>query len=255
MRTGLNVIAAGILAALSCLGVGSAAAQTGPCVGISSLPFTITSPGSYCLATDLSTPITKGAAITVAASDVLLDLRGFTLEGTAAMGATKAAGVRAADRSGVTVRNGAIRGFRVGVYLYQLAYPSPSSANVVEDLRVSRSGDTGILASGRGTIIRRNLVYDIGEPTGISSAAIVTGSDSVRVLDNDISRVNNLGGQSYGILFESGDYQLAADNRISDVGYGIWFLNFSGPSSKYRDNITLNVLVPYTRGIDIGNNN
>lgn len=254
MRTWLNVIAAGILAVLSCLDVGSAAAQTGPCIGISRLPFTITSPGSYCLTTDLSTPIIKGAAITIAASDVLLDLKGFKLEGTAAMGATKAAGIRAADRSGITVRNGTIRGFSVGVYLYLAAHPSPSSANVVEDLRVSRSGTDGIIASGRGTIIRRNLVYDIGEPTGLSSAAIITGSDYVRVLDNDISRVNNRGGQSYGISFESGDYQLAADNRISDVGYGIWFLDSSGPSSKYRGNITLNVLVPYTRGIDIGSN-
>lgn len=244
-------------AVLICLGAGSAAAQTGPCVGIYSLPFRITRPGSYCLTRNLSTPITTGAAITIAASNVLLDLKGCKLEGTAAMGVTTAAGIKAEDRSSVTIRNGTIRGFETGVHLYLAAYPSPSSANVVEDLRIERSRTWGIVANGTGTIIRRNLVYDLGDPTDINAidtTGISTGGDSARILDNDISRVNNLGGQSTGIQFEFGTHQLAAGNRISDAAFGVRFVAGTAATGKYRGNITLNVPQPYSGGIDLGTN-
>jgi len=243
-------------AILICMGAESAAAQTGPCVGISSLPYTISRPGSYCLTNNLSTPITRGAAIIIAASNVLLDLKGCKLEGTAAMGASTAAGIKAADRRSVTVRNGTIRGFALGVQLFQVASPSPGSANVVEDLRIERSYQCGITATGTGTVVRRNLVYDIGDPTAaaVDTTAISIGGDSVRVLDNDISRVNNLGGQSTGIQFDFGKYQLAAGNRISDAAIGIRFVAETALTGKYRGNITLNVQQPYSGGIDLGTN-
>jgi len=48
---------------------------------IRSVPYTITSPGLYCLAQNLSYSTTLSFAITVAASDVTLDLMGFCLTG------------------------------------------------------------------------------------------------------------------------------------------------------------------------------
>ena len=48
---------------------------------ITSVPYTINSPGLYCLAGNLDFSSTSGTAILVNASDVTLDLMGFSLTG------------------------------------------------------------------------------------------------------------------------------------------------------------------------------
>ena len=75
---------------------------------ISSLPYTISEPGSYYLTGNLQFSAATGNAITVSASDVTLDLMGFTLSSTAEVtgdGIQLAPGVR-----NVAVRNGQIAG-------------------------------------------------------------------------------------------------------------------------------------------------
>src|SRR5262245_61247758 len=62
---------------------------------ISSLPFSITEPGSYYLTGNLA----GRAGISITANDVVLDLKGFELKG---------AGIVAAGAK-ITVRNGAVR--------------------------------------------------------------------------------------------------------------------------------------------------
>src|SRR5262245_12000504 len=54
-------------------GVGRAQAETTHCTPITSLPTTITSPGVYCLTSDVSLSLLAGAAIDVAASNVVVD--------------------------------------------------------------------------------------------------------------------------------------------------------------------------------------
>jgi hypothetical protein len=51
--------------------------QIEPRTPISSVPFTITTPGSYYLTTNLYSP--SGNGITVSANDVTIDLNGFAL--------------------------------------------------------------------------------------------------------------------------------------------------------------------------------
>src|SRR6266851_1180042 len=56
-------------------------AQIEPRTPISSAPYSISSPGSYYLTSNLS--VTNGDAITITANQVTLDLNGFTLSSTA----------------------------------------------------------------------------------------------------------------------------------------------------------------------------
>lgn len=78
--------------------------QIEPRTPISSLPYTITQPGSYYLTTNLVGGATNG--ITVLASDVTIDLGGFTLDGNG----TGASGIAApAPQTNLVVRNGLVK--------------------------------------------------------------------------------------------------------------------------------------------------
>src|SRR5262245_53371403 len=70
---------------------------------ISSLPFTISAPGSYVVTSNLTS---AGAGITISANDVTVDLNGFNL--TAGPGGN---GVRVSGaRTNICVRNGSVSG-------------------------------------------------------------------------------------------------------------------------------------------------
>jgi hypothetical protein len=75
---------------------------------ISSAPFTISSPGSYYLTNNITAP-NGVTAITVNASNVTIDLNGFSLIG---QGSTAANGINVATtQTNLCVKNGAITGF------------------------------------------------------------------------------------------------------------------------------------------------
>ena len=78
---------------------------------ISSVPYTISSPGLYCLAGNLSYTPTTGAAITVNASDVTLDLMGFCLTGPGKAFANNLGITILTGASNVEIRNGSILNF------------------------------------------------------------------------------------------------------------------------------------------------
>ncbi|MFL6543118.1 MAG: right-handed parallel beta-helix repeat-containing protein [Chthoniobacterales bacterium] len=78
---------------------------------ISSLPFTISSAGSYYLTNNL-TATANGGGITVSANNVTIDLNGFALTGG---GGGSAAGINVpAPITGLSVRNGAVSGWTNG---------------------------------------------------------------------------------------------------------------------------------------------
>ena len=77
-------------------------------VPISSLPFTISQSGSYYLSGNLEFTATTGNAITISASNVTLDLMGFTLSSTA--GVTGEAIHLNGGLRNIAVKNGVIAG-------------------------------------------------------------------------------------------------------------------------------------------------
>jgi hypothetical protein len=93
-------------------------AETTNCTAITSVPYTISVPGIYCLTGNLETAMTEGHAITINVNNVVIDLNGRKLGGGAAGAGTSAYGIYASGRENITIKNGTIRGFKAGVYLF-----------------------------------------------------------------------------------------------------------------------------------------
>ncbi|HLQ23027.1 MAG TPA: right-handed parallel beta-helix repeat-containing protein [Gemmatimonadales bacterium] len=253
------------------------------CEPIYALPYVISQQGSYCLVRNLSTAITSGDAISIAASDVSLDLRGFKVGGGTAGPGSQAVGIHAVDRRNVTVANGNVRGFGQAVFLEDTS-PGLSAAGPYRVERILADGNTsiGIHVQGRSGLVRHNQVVETtgtGGGPGANSYGIRVEGPLARVLDNEVSGTASAGGTAYsaavsggrgavvdrnrisaapggasvGIFLSSTLDALVTGNRIIGTGTG---LSFSGSSSgRYRDNVTAGVATPYFGGTDAGHNN
>lgn len=240
------------------LGTVSAQAETIRCKAIDVVPTTISAPGVYCLKSNRNTNIATGYAITIDANNVVLDLNGFRLNGSASGNGALTTGIFALNRRNVTVKNGTVEGYYVGIAL--LGFPSLTEGYVVEDIRAVQNFGQGIEVQGRGATIRNNHVVSTGGSTAFgpnySGAGIVARGIGARVLNNDVITVIKLGtgsGATTGIAFPDIPTTdgLAVNNRITGTEVGI---EIQG-SGKFRDNLTSDVVTPFLGGTDAGNNN
>jgi hypothetical protein len=152
---------------------------------INTLPATLSSTGVYCLAKDVATAVTTGAAITVAANNVTLDCNGYKIGGIGAGPATEAIGILVdggaglGSRGNFLLRNCSVRGFHTGLWVRS----APSL--VVEDNRFEQSRSSAVqLVYPPGFVLRRNLITDTGGP-GVHHAVIASG-DGGDIVDNII---------------------------------------------------------------------
>lgn len=247
-------LAASLLALLALvLGSTPARAETVNCTPITSLPAVINTQGIYCFTGDLTTANNGGAAIEIQTNNVVVDLNGYKLGGLAVGTTTVTKGIHANARQNITIKNGTVRGFLVGVDL-------DGPAHVVEDIRADLNTVAGIsLSNCIGCVVRNNLVVTTGGSTvfvsgpNVDAQGISVNGDGVRVLNNDVSQVTKQGtGVARGILL-SGTGALVVNNRVTRADRGVEF--FGGSPGKYRDNLTLNVTTPFMGGTDAGNNN
>src|SRR5207244_1986247 len=107
---------------------------------IAAVPFTITTPGIYCVTQEITTNLATGNAIQIDASNVVLDLNGHKLGNLTAGPGTTATGIHAVDRKNITIKNGSVRGFEFGVLLED---SGNSSGHIVEDIRADVNTFTG----------------------------------------------------------------------------------------------------------------
>jgi hypothetical protein len=151
------------------------------CTGfIETLPATISTQGTWCLKHDVSTAITSGNAITIAANNVTLDCNDFKVGGLAAGDSSAANGVYAASRLNATVRHCGVRGFSQGIWL-------DGAGHLVEDNRLDNNLYIGIYIQGDNNRVQRNRVYDTGgAPGSEQSMGIFVSAD---VIDNTVSGV------------------------------------------------------------------
>jgi hypothetical protein len=110
------------------LNAAPARAKTTQCEAIKSLPVTINRKGVYCLTEDFETNLNSGAAIKITANNVTIDLNGYKIENHAA--GTTASGIYAFRKKNITIRNGTIRGFYVGIWL-----KDSSTGHRIENIR------------------------------------------------------------------------------------------------------------------------
>lgn len=247
-----------------------AGAETTQCTAITSLPYTISAPGTYCLTGDLTTSISSGTAITIAANSVTLDLNGHKLAGNAG-GATAAYGVYGEHRRYVVIKNGVIRGFAVAA-----ALAGDNVASVFQDLTTDRNWFGGLLVECTGCVVRHNVVVNTGGTTGFPSSngiGIYSWGTGNSILENEITSVAKTGsGIAYGIYVDSAN-TFVEGNRIAGAEVGVFtnattgnvlvsdnrFTNmptamqYTG-TGKYRDNLTAGVTALAIGGTDAGGN-
>jgi hypothetical protein len=258
----------------------SAAAPTW-CTAITSVPYSIDTAGVYCFTGNLNTSMTSGIVIAIQADNVVLDLNGWKLDGLGAGNATSTLGIWASERKNITIRNGTIRGFLVGISLTDNAPFTASESHLIEGIRADKNTYLGMEVKGRGNMVRDNRVVDTG---GSISNTIATGMElagiGVHVLNNAINSTTATGDEpgtgmwfgdvdgaviegnriddvrsaddvGRGIVIGSSTGVLTIGNRITNADYGIMYL---GSTGKYRDNMTSEVTTSYIGGFDSGNN-
>jgi len=185
-------------------------AQVEPRTPISSVPYTISAPGSYYLTTNVSS---VSNAITIAASGVTLDLSGFTIDSTAANSVIGGAAIFISGViSDISIYNGHIRGgvtnngsgsFSGPGFAYGIV--GGSCVNVlVSHVSVSACFHEGIYFGAANSVVEFCTVRTVGG-TGITASIVKScwandcgskGISGEQVSDSSGRQVGNPG---YGI--------------------------------------------------------
>jgi len=155
---------------------------------------------STVLDNDLSGCAANG--IVVGADNITLDLNGHTVTGTPASG--DKGGVVLVGRTGVTVRNGTVRSFDVGVVIEGGSANTVEAVNALENISfenagtVNRGGDGIAVLSSRNNRILRNNAVNNGPYSGIGIYTLVdsahpratSGVSSGNVVDGNVVEGN-----------------------------------------------------------------
>lgn len=271
-----------IALAMSVLLFGAAArAETINCTEITSVPYFINTPGIYCLKSSLSLASAGGTGIEIQSDDVVLDLNGYVLDNSAAGAGTSSWGIYASNRKNVTIRNGTIRGFYVGMFVGWIT--SDFTGNVIENLLVDRVTSYGMIVYGPGIVVRKNRVTRTGGSTfAPSPTGIYAGGTGAHVVDNEvIDTTESAGGLARGIALDSAPAAVVERNVISNAAfgpassYGVYVLNsssrsavvgnrianmrigisFLGGAGVYMDNTVGGATTPFSGGTAAGTTN
>jgi parallel beta-helix repeat protein len=150
--------------------------QVEPRTLIQSLPYTIATPGSFYLTTNLTASAGQNG-ISIEADDVTLDLSGFTLQG----GAQPGHGLLISDRQNILIRNGVIRQWSTGIEASSSMHLHLENLRLVSNLQDGASAGASALVASC-------------EATGNGGNGLVTGTDSL------VKQSRAIGNQGSGIL-------------------------------------------------------
>jgi parallel beta-helix repeat protein len=180
---------------------------------ISSVPFKITTAGSYVLSKDLSMTAADQNAITVEANDVTLDLMGFSLSGP---GKGAGCGIFMRARENVEVRNGTVANFG-GHGIFEAKYwteesPTSGYGHRVISVRALYNGGAGIDLEGYNHLVR-------------DCTALQNGVDGIYVGPSSMA-TGNVSNANANDGIGLGNGCLAYNNVASaNTWYGIWSWN------------------------------
>jgi hypothetical protein len=210
------------------MGASAVHAETNMCTTIGSLPYAITTPGAYCLQSNLSitNAFPSGTwSINISANDVILDCNEHSITGptpdSSGQTALNVNGIRVESNQRTTVRNCRINGFDKAIRLNQSL---AQTATIPSDVIIEDNKIAGSIIPIGGTPkgvnrIRRNTIHN-GPGAGIA-VAVVDGV--VEINDNFISHIGDVNVfQNWGTgleLFTSGTNAFAAahDNIIAEI--------------------------------------
>jgi hypothetical protein len=184
----------------------------------------ITQPGSYKLIghlkiTNSGTPVAPAFAFSVESSNVILDLNGFLISGPGAE-AGSGAGVYVSEYRNITVKNGAISGFQLGVAI-------TASSGVIENIQATNN-HFGIRVEGLVVTHCAASYNSVGMLLTSSTAvqSVVIGNSVAGIIMENSSVMGNTINSNKVGLAELWDnvpqINLAGSNVLSGNGYGTW---------------------------------
>jgi nitrous oxidase accessory protein NosD len=219
-----------LLAAMSSL-----FAISGYATVIESLPYTISSPGTYTLDGNLTYSGTA-TAISVAAPNVVIDLRGFTLTGPGPSSGFTNAIDFSNGATNCTVQNGTITGFDSGVSF------GSGSTDVVQNLHVLNTNYGVSLDTTSYSMIQNCFIV------GASTASIgisLNNDQGVTVKNNQIASFTD-GCDSYHVGASS-----FIANQLANCTVGLLMQT----GDKYQGNVTTACTIPFSGGTAVGTEN
>lgn len=210
-------------------------------VTISVVPFAITSPGRYCLGTDLYYQSISDTAIPITVDDVTVNLSGHSLVAPDDM-LTRAVGIGSTGHSRITIRNGNIRNFAKGVAV-------DGNGILIERLQVDGSTMVGIyLGTGSNGSIRDCIVtgtggspWTSGDPVALfnGSAMGIRSLAAYAVIErNTVSQTLPLyqSWRAYGIAAGGSSGIVHGNAVLQQQDRGIWTAYYLG-GNIYMDNV------------------
>jgi hypothetical protein len=222
----------------------AASAAHADCIAISTVPYSISQSGSYCVTADLSVALTDGEAIAILASNVDLDFQGHQIKNTITPSSSaRVAGVRLVSQSSldnVTVHNGSLHLFSFGITNYAPGYNVQASNLTVDQMTITSSRFRAISLDAANLRITKNTISSvIGSNQGAvgidlwccGSVANLTASNRAVVQGNTISGVR--------VTAKNPDGTAASSYAV-----GIHVSGF--PDILIRDNAVYGVMVPPT---------
>lgn len=220
-----------------------AKAETLTCTVISSVPFTISTPGTYCLINNLSTSQNGGGAILINASNVKLDCNGRTI--TNKNSGNSDVGIASMGRNAVSVENCGVDGFEEGIH-----FDVKSNMVSIRNNSIRNARTYGIIAWGNSIEIVGNSVIDTKYVSASRNynQAIVVSAYSPGVLSRDVvirgNRVLGLSGtaQMQAIRVEYSTAPVIEGNHVgrllpTSTGYGFAIFTSSASRAVIKDNI------------------
>lgn len=147
-----------------------------------------------------------GNAITVSANNVVIDFNDFKLGNLAAGEGTQAVGIKSNGYVNISIRNGTIRGFLHAIFV-QVATPEAFANHRIENMLIDTTRGHGIaLLNGKGSVVERNRLSNIGLSTNDVVAGILVQTAPATVVDDNV--VSTVQGKTYaaGIYVISSSY-------------------------------------------------
>lgn len=225
---------------------------------ISSAPFTANQQGHYCLTQNIAYSSSVGAAITINANSVVLDLKGYKIGGQAAGLGTMAYGIYVTNQSTVVIRNGLVRGFYYGIFL---ADGSNNKNNIVDNIRADSNTRYGIYIAwpGENNTVRNCSVGSTGGTTVTSNwtMGIWIDSELSFAINNTVTNTAPADGGTVRYGLALGGYSRAVNNNVIGDGDTVESSNYCFDfysTDLYRDNVASDCGTMYNSGISIGNN-
>lgn len=187
-------------------------------------PVVIDAPGEYCLMQDRQFSSLTGAAVTFASDDILFDLNGYRLDGTAGPGTLAVGIISLPGLDNLTVKNGSLSGFYKAIHVKD-NYPEydTGGSHLIENIQAEGNFYVAIHTEGAGNIIRNNIVLNTGGTTipGLNPYGTLNYGRAAQITGNFVDN-------TFGVIGQTSAYGLTVDhhpdgariigNRVTNTG-------------------------------------